>query len=176
MFSLHALVELVKGVAKVALVGSVAVLLLWSLRMQLFAIGAEAPGPAIAHALHLVGLSALVLSASTLLIAAVDVPFQLFDHARKLRMTTQQVRGDLIALIREIPRLLLLVGPARAMIVLPLPPRAWIAARRAVHAVNIAMSLIDAARSRQLYSACRGRWTSRSFRPCCWSRRCCAWR
>lgn len=95
MFSLRALVELVKGVAKVALVGSVAVLLLWSLRMQLFAIGAEAPGPAIAHALRLVGLSALALSASTLLIAAVDVPFQLFDHARKLRMTTQQVRDEI---------------------------------------------------------------------------------
>jgi flagellar biosynthetic protein FlhB len=39
--------------------------------------------------------SALVLSASTLLIAAVDVPFQVFDHARKLRMTTQQVRDEM---------------------------------------------------------------------------------
>jgi flagellar biosynthetic protein FlhB len=37
----------------------------------------------------------LALSASTLLIAAVDIPFQLFDHAGKLRMTTQQVRDEM---------------------------------------------------------------------------------
>ncbi len=95
MFSMRSLVELLKAVAKVLLVAGVAVLLLWTLRGQLLAIGAEPVGPAIAHALRLVGLSALALSASTLLIAAVDVPFQLFDHARKLRMTTQQVRDEI---------------------------------------------------------------------------------
>lgn len=95
MVSLRALVELAKAAAKVLLVGAVAVLLLWHLRPQLFAIGFEPAGPAIVHALRLVGQAALVLSASTLLIAAVDVPFQLFDHARKLRMTTQQVRDEI---------------------------------------------------------------------------------
>jgi flagellar biosynthetic protein FlhB len=30
-----------------------------------------------------------------LLIAAADIPFQLFDHAHKLRMTTQQVRDEM---------------------------------------------------------------------------------
>lgn len=94
MFSLRSLVELLKAVAKVALVGSIAVVLLWTLRAQLFAMAAEAPQPAMLHALRIVGSAAIVLSASTLLIAAVDVPFQLFDHARKLRMTMQQVRDE----------------------------------------------------------------------------------
>ena len=50
--------------------------------------------PAIRHAVTMLGWSALVLSASTLLIAALDVPFQLFDHSQKLRMSMQQVRDD----------------------------------------------------------------------------------
>lgn len=95
MFSLRSLVELLKAIAKVALVATVAALLLWTLREELFALAVEAPQPALLHGLRLVGISAIVLSASTLLIAAVDVPFQLFDHARKLRMTMQQVRDEM---------------------------------------------------------------------------------
>jgi flagellar biosynthetic protein FlhB len=51
--------------------------------------------PALRHSLRVLGWSALALSASTLLIAAVDVPFQIFDHARKLRMSTQQIRDEM---------------------------------------------------------------------------------
>jgi MFS family permease len=70
-------------------------LLLWSLRADVLAMAKEPLEAAIHHASHLVLWSALALSASTLLIAAVDVPFQLFDHAGKLRMTTQQVRDEM---------------------------------------------------------------------------------
>jgi flagellar biosynthetic protein FlhB len=95
MFSLRALVELLKGVAKVVVVGAVAGLLLWGLRHDLAAMAAQPLEPALRHAVVVVGWSGLALSASTLLIAAADVPFQLFDHARKLRMTTQQVRDEM---------------------------------------------------------------------------------
>jgi flagellar biosynthetic protein FlhB len=70
-------------------------LLLWSLRGDVIAMAQEPLESAIHHASYLVLWSALALSASTLLIAAVDVPFQLFDHAGKLRMTMQQVRDEL---------------------------------------------------------------------------------
>jgi len=95
MFSVRALVELLKGVAKVLVVGAVAALLVWSLRHDLVAMSAQPLEPALRHAVVVVGWSGIALSASTLLIAAVDVPFQLFDHGRKLRMTTQQVRDEL---------------------------------------------------------------------------------
>lgn len=95
MFSLRSLVELLKAIAKVLVVGTVAVLLLYALRGQLMEVGREALEPAVVHALLIIGWSVLALSAATLLIAAVDVPFQIYDHARKLRMTTQQVRDEL---------------------------------------------------------------------------------
>jgi len=95
MFSLRSLVELLKAIAKVLLVGGVALVLLWALRGELATMAMQPLEPAIRHAVTLLGWSALALSASTLLIAAVDVPFQLFDHAQKMRMTMQQVRDEL---------------------------------------------------------------------------------
>lgn len=95
MFSLRALVELLKAIAKVLVVGSLALVILYVVHWDLLSLGGEPLGPAVRHALSVIAWSALALSASTLLIAAVDVPFQLADHARKLRMTTQQVRDEL---------------------------------------------------------------------------------
>ena len=95
MFSVRSLVELLKAIAKLLVVGGAALLLLWSLRGDVVAMAQEPLESAIHHASYLVLWSALALSASTLLIAAVDVPFQLFDHAGKLRMTMQQVRDEL---------------------------------------------------------------------------------
>ena len=95
MFSIRSLVELLKAIAKVGVVGSIAVLILAVLADDLLAMGREPLEPAVHHALWITGWAALALSASTLLIAAADVPFQLFDHARKLRMSTQQVRDEM---------------------------------------------------------------------------------
>ena len=95
MFSVRSLVELLKAIAKVLLVGAITVLLLWTLRGELAAMEMQPLEPAIHHAVTMLGWSGLALSASTLLIAALDVPFQLFDHAQKLRMTMQQVRDEL---------------------------------------------------------------------------------
>ncbi|MBP6382229.1 MAG: flagellar type III secretion system protein FlhB [Pseudomonadales bacterium] len=95
MFSVRSLVELLKAIAKVLLVGAITLLLLWGLRGELATMAMQSLEPAIRHAVTLIAWSAIALSASTLLIAAVDVPFQLFDHARKLRMTVQQVRDEL---------------------------------------------------------------------------------
>ncbi|MBP8925680.1 MAG: flagellar type III secretion system protein FlhB [Pseudomonadales bacterium] len=95
MFSVRSLVELLKAVAKVLLVGSIAVLLLWLLRSDLQSMARQPLEPALVHSLWVIGWSALALSASTLLIAAVDVPFQIFDHAKKLRMSTQQIREEM---------------------------------------------------------------------------------
>ncbi len=95
MFSARSLVELLKAIAKVLLVGAITLLLLWALRGELAAMAMQPLEPAIHHAVTMLGWSALALSASTLLIAAVDVPFQLFDHAQKLRMTMQQVRDEM---------------------------------------------------------------------------------
>ena len=51
--------------------------------------------PALEHTAHIVSVTFILLCGATLLIAAVDVPFQLWDHLRKLRMTRQEAKDEL---------------------------------------------------------------------------------
>lgn len=95
MFSLKALVELFKGLAKFLLVGSFAILVLWLDRPDLLALAREAVEPAIAHSLQILGWSFLVMSLSLILISLVDVPFQLYDYNKKLKMTLQEVKDEM---------------------------------------------------------------------------------
>jgi len=94
MFSLKALVELFKAIAKFVVVAAVASLILWLMKDELIALGQESIEVAIVHAAQIIAWSAFGMSAATILIALVDVPFQVFDHAKKLRMTRQQLKDE----------------------------------------------------------------------------------
>ena len=95
MFSVRSLVELAKGIAKVAVVMGVAYVLLLSMRESLLNLSSERAENAISHSLQLSLWAAIFLSLSTLLIALVDVPFQLWDNKKKLRMSRQDIRDEL---------------------------------------------------------------------------------
>lgn len=94
IFSANALNELVKAMAKFALVAVIAVVWLWSSTDTLLALGRQPIGDAITSALQFCGVSLLVVSLGLILIAAVDVPFQLWQYNKKLRMTRQQVKDE----------------------------------------------------------------------------------
>ncbi|WP_271408447.1 flagellar biosynthesis protein FlhB [Pseudomonas sp. Q1-7] len=94
MFSMHALVELLKALAKFALILLVALAVLNSDRDDLLAIAHEPLDMAILHSVQVVGWSAVWLACGLILIAAVDVPFQLWDNKQKLMMTKQEVRDE----------------------------------------------------------------------------------
>lgn len=95
MFSRRSLAELVKALVKFGLVAAVAAGLLWAILPRVLGIGIEPLAPGLAHAAHLLGWSFLALCAVMILIAAVDVPYQLWEHGQKLRMTRQEVRDEL---------------------------------------------------------------------------------
>jgi len=95
IFSANSLNELIKALAKFSLVALFAVAWLWWSVDELIGLGREPIGPAIAHALKICSLSLLVVSTGLILIAAADVPFQLWQYHKKLRMTRQQVRDEL---------------------------------------------------------------------------------
>jgi len=95
MFSARALMELVKSIAKVVLVVTLAVLILYTLAQEIVSIGKQDTISAMVTSLWVVGWSLLGLSCATLIIAAIDIPFQLYDHARKLKMTRQEVKDEL---------------------------------------------------------------------------------
>jgi flagellar biosynthetic protein FlhB len=94
MFSAKALVELLKALAKFTLVLTVALAVLAANVDDLLAIAHEPLQSAILHAAQVVGWSALWMACGLVLIAAVDVPFQLWDNKQKLMMTKQEVRDE----------------------------------------------------------------------------------
>ena len=94
MFSVNALVELLKALAKFVLILLVGVAVLAAFQDDLLAIVHEPVDSAIIHALSVVGWSALWMSCGLILIAAVDVPFQLWSNKKKLMMTKQEVRDE----------------------------------------------------------------------------------
>lgn len=94
MFSVQALVELGKAVGKFLVVLTVAVVVLMANQDDLLSIGHEPLPQAIAHSAQIVGWCSLWMACSLILIAAIDVPFQLWDHKQKLMMTKQEVRDE----------------------------------------------------------------------------------
>ena len=94
MFSLKALVELLKALGKFLVVLGAALLVLHLRTEDLLSMGQESLQSAIVHCAWGLASSLIILSASLILIAAVDVPFQLWDHKQKLRMTKQEVKDE----------------------------------------------------------------------------------
>lgn len=95
IFSAQGVMELVKSLAKFLLIGSIAIVWLWHSAGEFLVLGELPVEGGLAQAAHLVAWSFLVICLATILIAAVDVPFQLWNHARQLRMTKQEVRDEL---------------------------------------------------------------------------------
>lgn len=95
MFSMRGAVELAKAFAKFLLLAVVAACFLWSHRGTIMMLGTEPTAVAISHAASLSGLALMLLAGGLGLVAAIDVPWQLFQHNRQLRMTRAQVREEM---------------------------------------------------------------------------------
>ncbi|KOY01500.1 flagellar biosynthesis protein FlhB [Pseudomonas nunensis] len=94
MFSTKALVELLKAFAKFIIVLFVALAVLSSDIDDLQRIAHEPLELAIIHSLQVVGWSTLWMACGLIIIAAVDVPVQLWESHKKLLMTKQEVRDE----------------------------------------------------------------------------------
>ncbi|KAA0996404.1 flagellar biosynthesis protein FlhB [Pseudomonas sp. ANT_J12] len=94
MFSTKALVELLKAFAKFTIVLFVALAVLSSDIDDLQRIAHEPLESAIIHSIQVVGWSTLWMACGLIIIAAVDVPVQLWESHKKLLMTKQEVRDE----------------------------------------------------------------------------------
>ncbi len=95
IFSANSFNELVKALAKFSLVALIAVVWLWWSVDELLSLGREPIKSALADAIRICGVSLLVISCGLIVIAAFDVPFQLWQYQKKLRMTRQEVRDEM---------------------------------------------------------------------------------
>jgi flagellar biosynthetic protein FlhB len=94
IFSVRGLVELVKAIAKVSLVAGIGGAFLWFHRAEILAPPSAALAYDLLHAFRLFGIVLIILAAATFLIALMDVPYQLWDHQKKLKMTRQEVLDE----------------------------------------------------------------------------------
>lgn len=95
IFSLKSLVELAKALAKFVLLLGAAILVFFSIDQQLLSLSSMTPKAAGLEAATILMQVLLILSATMILIVALDVPFELWNHSKQLRMTKQEIKDEM---------------------------------------------------------------------------------
>jgi flagellar biosynthesis protein FlhB len=94
LFGLHGVSELAKALLKCLVVSAVCAAIVSSIFGDVLALGAMAPRAAISRGAGLLSWAFVWLCASLALVAIVDVPLQIFQFKRALRMTRQELRDE----------------------------------------------------------------------------------
>ena len=94
MFGLQGLIELVKSIAKVVLLGGVGAWLIFSQTRNIVGLSSQELKPARANVGHVFTITVLVMAGLLALIAMIDVPAQILQRMRRLRMTKQDVKDE----------------------------------------------------------------------------------
>ena len=94
VFSVRGLIELVKAIAKALIIGGVGMVVMWHNKDTMLALVTLPVDLGINHMSQLLGFSFLFIVGAMMLIVAIDVPFQIWEHAKKLRMTKEEVRKE----------------------------------------------------------------------------------
>ena len=95
MLSMQSVGELVKGILKALLVGSVVVWVVLHEKDHIFALMGQPLEAGLQSMGRTILFSTLVIVGSMFLIVAADVPFQLWQYYKKLRMTKEEVRKEM---------------------------------------------------------------------------------
>jgi len=95
VFGLRGLVEVGKSLAKAFVVGGVGIGYMALASDGLFRLSVAPIDLALADATSLIATTFLICSMSLILIALVDVPYQIWQHRKQLRMTLKEVKDEL---------------------------------------------------------------------------------
>ncbi|GGB45256.1 flagellar biosynthesis protein FlhB [Oceanisphaera marina] len=94
MFGVQAMVELLKSVAKVLFIATLSISVLWGQFDNILRLSNETLPMAMVDAIELVLRMGLLLCMALLPIVAIDVPFQIWNHTRQLKMTLQEIKDE----------------------------------------------------------------------------------
>lgn len=94
LFSSQALAELGKAVAKSLLVGGVAMAFLIQQHGAFIGLMGQPVQPAVADAMHLTLVACGLLVLTLTLVVLIDVPYQLWNHGRQLRMSQEEIKRE----------------------------------------------------------------------------------
>jgi len=93
-FSWRGLVELIKAILKMVLLGALVIAMLWQQRDAMAMLALEPIEMALAHVGSMMTDAFIAVMLGMLLIVAIDVPFQVWNHVHQLRMTKEDVRKE----------------------------------------------------------------------------------
>ncbi len=94
IFSLNGPVQLGMSMIKTLLVGAIGGSALWNHREEILGLGMQPAPRAFADAFHLIVVCCGMTVAGMFLLAAIDVPYQIWSYHRKLRMTKEEVKRE----------------------------------------------------------------------------------
>jgi len=94
IFSSRGLIELVKAIAKVMVIGGVAAGIIWSHKQDVLDLVGMPLDTSLISMSRLIGLTFMLIVGAMLLIVVIDVPFQIWNHARQLRMSREDLRKE----------------------------------------------------------------------------------
>ena len=94
IFGMQGLIELLKSIAKVGLLGSIGVWLIWDRLAEITGLGKAGIAPAIADVGNIFIFTCLVMAGGLFLIAGIDVPAQIMQRAKRLGMSKQEVKDE----------------------------------------------------------------------------------
>ena len=95
VFSWHGIGELVKALIKSVLVAVIGALIVWHYREPLMHLAGLPLEAGIVELGHIVGTSFLMLAGALAVVAAADVPFQLWRHADQMKMSREELRQEM---------------------------------------------------------------------------------
>ena len=95
VFSVKGLMELVKSMGKFLLISLATGVLLYVWAEELLRLGDLDIELALRQGMTMVGWSSVLIASALIVLALIDVPFQLWQHKRDLKMTQQEVRDEL---------------------------------------------------------------------------------
>ena len=95
IFGLRALIELIKALAKFLLVGGVLVVILSTSLDSLIELGFKGLKPALSEAGNVIATGMLWVTIPLIVVASIDVPYQVYEYKKKLKMTKQEIKDEL---------------------------------------------------------------------------------
>nr|WP_241020546.1 flagellar biosynthesis protein FlhB [Burkholderia sp. Ac-20345] len=94
IFSIQGPIQLGMSVAKTLVVGGIGGIAIWRAKDELLGLATQPIGVALPDALHLVAVCCGTTVAGMLVVAALDVPYQIWQYNKKLRMTKEEVKRE----------------------------------------------------------------------------------
>ncbi|MCA7905235.1 flagellar type III secretion system protein FlhB [Burkholderia cepacia] len=94
IFSIQGPIQLGMSIAKTLVVGGIGGIAIWRSKDELLGLATQPLGVALPDALHLVAVCCGTTVAGMLVVAALDVPYQIWQYNKKLRMTKEEVKRE----------------------------------------------------------------------------------